>query len=149
MAANALEQQPTEFWLYTHALKDIFDSPSLISELASYSEARLASLEAVSEPDHSQSRGEVSLLFLQVYAAADYFTTNKSLMSSPPAVDVNISTLTLLAGNFSPLFAHVTRSLGPLPPQRLSKIASSHRHLHRSFGGLQLDTSRFYMETLA
>lgn len=46
------------------------------------------------------------MLFLRVRAAADFFTTNKALMSNPPAVDVD-----LILDPY--VFNFVPRSLGP------------------------------------
>ena len=42
--------------------------------------------------DHRRVESDLdSLLFLQVFAAADYFTTNKTLMQNVPPVNVDIS----------------------------------------------------------
>ena len=42
------------------------------------------------EPLPSSSESRESLLFLHVRAAADFFTTNKELMSNPPPVNLDI-----------------------------------------------------------
>lgn len=65
----------------------MFDTPHLIEGLAAFAEERSPSSPGtVSAQD--QSLG--SVLFLRVDAAADYFTTNKTLMIHPNPVDVDI-----------------------------------------------------------
>lgn len=83
--------QPTSFTLTTYTLREVFDTPELISSLATYSESRQASL----LPDPGLDRRRVasdpdSLLLLRVFAAADYFTTNKTLMQNVPPVNVDL-----------------------------------------------------------
>lgn len=87
-----MEQQPTSFTLTTYTLREVFDTPELITSLATYSESRQASL----LPDPGLDRRRVasdpdSLLLLRVFAAADYFTTNKTLMQNVPPVNVDLS----------------------------------------------------------
>lgn len=65
----------------------MFDTPALIQSLAAFAEQQ-ASLPANGVPEYTQPSG--SLLFLRVQAAADYFTTNKTLMLRPQPVDVDI-----------------------------------------------------------
>lgn len=65
----------------------MFDTPALIQSLAAFAEQQ-ALLPANSELKHKQPSG--SLLFLRVQAAADYFTTNKTLMLRPQPVDIDI-----------------------------------------------------------
>lgn len=87
------KQEPTEFWLYTWTMQEVFNTPELITSLADYSE-RLISPNDSSEVQHQtqpQSGRNSSLLFLQVYAAADYFTLNQTLMVFPPPVLVDLS----------------------------------------------------------
>jgi hypothetical protein len=56
--------------------------------LANYSESRQSE---PAEGSTSQHGGDSeSLLFLRVQAAADFFASNKTLMQSPPLVDVDI-----------------------------------------------------------
>jgi hypothetical protein len=85
-------QQPTEFWLDTFPISEVFETPSLISGLAEYSgnQPQGACPEEASI-DSSISGSQTSVLFLRLYAAADYFSTNKTLMREPPLVGVDIS----------------------------------------------------------
>ncbi|EPE36269.1 hypothetical protein GLAREA_05607 [Glarea lozoyensis ATCC 20868] len=91
--------QPTSFRLETYDLPQVFETPELITSLAQYSEARQQ------DPEDSQAeasgisrrssfrRGSDDLsstLFLQIFAAADYYTTNKTLMKDVPPVYVDI-----------------------------------------------------------
>ncbi|TKA74872.1 hypothetical protein B0A55_05040 [Friedmanniomyces simplex] len=89
--------QPTNFWLDVYNTSHAFDTPKLIQSLAAFSEAQ----PAIDLPqDIGSGSSEESLLFLRVQAAADFFTTNKTLMSSPPAVDVDIILDPYLANAF-------------------------------------------------
>lgn len=97
------EQQPTEFWLDVYTLSEVFDTPKLIQNLAAFSEE---STRKRPEPSRSIARGNESVLFLHVRAAADFFTTDKKLMSSPPSVDVD-----LILDPY--IFNVFPRSLGP------------------------------------
>ena len=83
-------QQPTDFLLETFTLSEVFATPELVSSLSSYSESRQKTL-ANREPSSSMS-GEVkaSVLFLRIISAADYYTTNKTLMQHVPPVDADI-----------------------------------------------------------
>lgn len=65
----------------------MFDTPELIQALAAYAEEPTRKRP---EPSRSSARSKESVLFLRVRAAADFFTTNKELMSSPPPVDVDL-----------------------------------------------------------
>ncbi len=80
-------QQPTNFWLDVYNTSHVFDTPDLIQSLATFSEAQQTD-------ERTQSTGsgapKESLLFLHVQASADFFSTNRTLMSSPPAVDVEL-----------------------------------------------------------
>ncbi|KAK8133673.1 hypothetical protein PG984_005685 [Apiospora sp. TS-2023a] len=90
--------QPTAFVLNTYELQTVFESAELITELSDYSLSRRQQLEAADEgglDDGSTSTGrprerETSVLFLQILAAADYYTTNKTLMNEVPPVYVDI-----------------------------------------------------------
>lgn len=72
-----------------HTLQETFDTPELIQSLSAFTEAASESRSS-QPPSDSPSEGQESLLFLHVQAAADFFTTNKTLMSQPPAVDVDL-----------------------------------------------------------
>lgn len=80
-------QQPTEFWLDVHPIAEVFDTPELIQNLAEFA-GKLDRIRPV--PLSSSSGTKESLLFLHVRAAADFFTTNKELMSNPPPVNLDI-----------------------------------------------------------
>ncbi|KAI9725497.1 MAG: hypothetical protein M1828_003168 [Chrysothrix sp. TS-e1954] len=89
--------QPTQFWLDTFTLGDVFDTPALISDLAIYAESRqgLSSSPAITpeDPDGETPAlpsGAASLLFLRIFAAADYFTMNETLMQYPPPIETDI-----------------------------------------------------------
>lgn len=67
----------------------------MIQPLADYSYKRIASDESDCASKSSQEHAttantDVSVLFLQIEAAADYFTLNKTLMQHPPPVVVDI-----------------------------------------------------------
>lgn len=92
-----IRQQPTSFRLHTYDLPTVFETPELITSLAQYSETRQSG--AIEDPQPSTSQAEKrsnkhnnlsSILFLQVFAAADYYTTNKTLMEHVPPVYVDI-----------------------------------------------------------
>ncbi|KAM0713677.1 hypothetical protein Q7P37_010639 [Cladosporium fusiforme] len=95
--------QPTEFWLDTYTISEVFDTPNLIQNLAAYAEN---SERPRPDPATSSSPEKESVLFLHLRATADFFTTNKQLMSSPPLVDVD-----LILDPF--VFNVFPRSLGP------------------------------------
>jgi hypothetical protein len=65
----------------------VFDTPELIQALAAYAEEPNRKRP---ETSRSLARSKESVLFLRVSAAADFFTTKKELMSSPPPVDVDL-----------------------------------------------------------
>ncbi|OTB16257.1 hypothetical protein K445DRAFT_383426 [Daldinia sp. EC12] len=88
--------QPTEFRLTTYELQTLLDEPELMSGLSEYSQSRKSaggprfqsgSTEDVQAP---RSERETSVLFLQILAAADYYTVNKTLMMNVPLVHVDI-----------------------------------------------------------
>ncbi|KAH0558340.1 hypothetical protein GP486_005003 [Trichoglossum hirsutum] len=84
--------------LYPHTLPAVFESSDLITSLASFSESRQTlprAAEAVEPAPRRAVEPELgtvpsSILFLQVFAAADYFTSDVSLMQAAPPVDVDI-----------------------------------------------------------
>jgi hypothetical protein len=93
-------QQPTSFRIETYELLTVFETPELITSLAEYSESRRP--KALEHGDQQSgvaatpvtSKSELdrlsSVLFLQVLAAADYFTMNRTLMEHVPPVFVDI-----------------------------------------------------------
>lgn len=80
-------------------MPSVFEDPTLITSLSTFSYARLATL---SDLDIQQSNlqkaplskpkrpDQTSVLFLQVFAAADYFTVNKTLMENVPPVYIDV-----------------------------------------------------------
>ena len=93
-------QQPTDFRLDTYTLQTVFDTPELITSLAHYSQGRQPDhIDLAAEqpgitkqpPNTKQKREELqSTLFLQIFAAADYYTMNNTLMEHVPPVFVDI-----------------------------------------------------------
>jgi hypothetical protein len=64
----------------------------LITSLAAFSEERQSDeADAEKSSDVEDQAGRSSALFLQVSAAADFYTNNKTLMNDPPAVLVDLS----------------------------------------------------------
>jgi hypothetical protein len=86
-----ISQQPTDFWLDTYTIDQVFDTPELISSLARYDEEREKSGYSGPQP-HGLYGQTASVLFLRIQAAASYYTTNRTLMLHPEPVDVDIST---------------------------------------------------------
>ncbi|KAF8864462.1 hypothetical protein BDZ45DRAFT_737465 [Acephala macrosclerotiorum] len=91
--------QPTSFRLETYDLSTVFETPELIQSLAQYSEGRQPDLLGTENQQPSVTKHEKSkhtradgssTLFLQVFAAADYYTMNKTLMENVPPVFVDI-----------------------------------------------------------
>lgn len=77
----------------------MFDDPVLITSLSVFSETRLQEQEEVGtevEGDRAPSGSKSTTLFLKVSAAADFFSSNKTLMSEPPPVLVDLSKRSLL-----------------------------------------------------
>ncbi|KAF3050648.1 hypothetical protein E8E11_006257 [Didymella keratinophila] len=101
---------PTDFWLDTYTITQVFDSPKLISSLAAYSEqlSLYGPFASVGKPNG----GEQSLLFLRVQAAASYYSTNRTLMDYPPPVDVDIILdpflLNVLPRSLAPVGLYIT-----------------------------------------
>ncbi|KAH0848142.1 hypothetical protein FOPE_01872 [Fonsecaea pedrosoi] len=90
-------QQPTSFWLYTHSLDHAFATPNLLASLSDYAYARHAQLGSEDSRSLLQRKAEAStsdvgstFLFLQVLAAADYFSLNQTIMEVVPPVAVDI-----------------------------------------------------------
>ena len=70
----------------------MFDTAELIQSLSSFVERPKDRRAHTGPATGGRSRGanQESLLFLRIQAAADFFTTNKTLMSEPPPVDIDI-----------------------------------------------------------
>jgi len=98
------QQQPTAFTLTTHTLPSTLEDASLMSSIAAFSSARLASLQTANPepntgkvgrgtrqpPSSSSPSPSDSVLFLRIHAAADYFTLNATLMENVPPVLVDV-----------------------------------------------------------
>jgi hypothetical protein len=82
-------QRPTTFWLDVYTLQETFDTPELIQNLAAFIES--SHRDTVNPSSRLvPTDGKESILFLHVRAAADFFSSNKTLMQAPPAVDVDL-----------------------------------------------------------
>ncbi|EXJ93938.1 hypothetical protein A1O1_02331 [Capronia coronata CBS 617.96] len=89
--------QPTSFWLYTHTIDHAFSKPGLLTSLSTYAYSRHERLGSediqqlqLRKTKPGPGEPESTFLFLQVYAAADYFTLNQTLMENVPPVAVDI-----------------------------------------------------------
>ena len=84
-------QQPSSFRLRYYDLPTVWDTPKHITSLSEYSHERHRAgwVPAAGSPERGDR--EASVLLLQIFAAADFFTTNKTLMKNPPPVAVDIS----------------------------------------------------------
>ncbi|OIW27504.1 hypothetical protein CONLIGDRAFT_434831 [Coniochaeta ligniaria NRRL 30616] len=84
--------QPTSFTLETFSLPTVWDTPELVASLAEYAYSRQPASEdeIASSSLPATGESEASVLFLRIIAKADYFTTNATLMSDVPPVDVDI-----------------------------------------------------------
>ncbi|CAL3967039.1 hypothetical protein PZA11_003466 [Diplocarpon coronariae] len=84
--------QPTSFRLDTYELSTVFQTPELISSLTKYSETREQKVGEVSQPtmlpaERQGIQEDASpMLLLQLFSAAEYYTTNKTLMGQVPPV---------------------------------------------------------------
>ncbi|KAI0130771.1 hypothetical protein F4814DRAFT_444906 [Daldinia grandis] len=89
--------QPTEFKVATYDLQTLLQAPELLSRISEYSQFRW-SLDNNPRSQPRSTRGaqalrserKTSVLFLQIQAAADYYTMNKTLMRDVPPVHVDI-----------------------------------------------------------
>ncbi|KAK4190200.1 hypothetical protein QBC35DRAFT_490995 [Podospora australis] len=85
--------QPTTFHLTPYPLETVFDSPDLITSLNAYSSTRQPSEPSLLPPSAAllpPNEVQKSLLFLHILAAADFYSSDSSLMKKPPPVDVDI-----------------------------------------------------------
>jgi hypothetical protein len=97
-----ITQQPTAFSLQTFQLDEVFYHPELIASLSAYAYARQAEIDGMerqkllarratqSSDSAASAETRVSILFLRILAAADYYTLDKSLMEHVPPVLVDI-----------------------------------------------------------
>ncbi|KAK4968681.1 hypothetical protein LTR66_011812 [Elasticomyces elasticus] len=85
-------QQPTAFWLDTFPITSALDTPSLIQDLAAYAELRQLTdpyQDSVAQVTEEPAASTIAL-FLRIHAAADFYSTNQSLMLDPQPVLVDI-----------------------------------------------------------
>lgn len=68
----------------------MFDTPHLIQSLAGFAELQASQPQAEDNNPPRLDYSTGTILFLHVQSAADYFTTNKTLMQYPPPVDIDI-----------------------------------------------------------
>ncbi|KAI1132197.1 hypothetical protein F5Y10DRAFT_7064 [Nemania abortiva] len=84
--------QPTVFKLEAYELETVFSTPELTSELSAYASKLQANIEhnvaASLQPPGLGTEG--SVLLLRIDAAADFYTTNRTLMKNVPPVFVDI-----------------------------------------------------------
>ncbi|KAL3454713.1 hypothetical protein BJX65DRAFT_6553 [Aspergillus insuetus] len=94
-----LATQPTDFTLRTYTLPQVLEDRSLLSSISAYSSARLSAVpQSQSQKILTRSqRGTPqdaatsdSVLFLQIVAAADYFSLEQALMENVPSVLADI-----------------------------------------------------------
>lgn len=83
---NPPKKQPTSFTIKTYTLETVFSTPNLITSLNDYSITRPSS----PPPQPPSPERQSSLLLLQILTAADFLTTNSTLMAHPTPVDVDI-----------------------------------------------------------
>ncbi|KAL2185224.1 hypothetical protein L209DRAFT_756260 [Thermothelomyces heterothallicus CBS 203.75] len=94
--------QPTDFTVSTFPLATVWDTPELMASLRAYSVSRQSLAPEGGPPPPGSGSGSgngsdsgtgeraASVLLLRILAAADYYTTDASLMRSVPPVDVDI-----------------------------------------------------------
>ncbi|KAI8957933.1 hypothetical protein F5Y11DRAFT_61886 [Daldinia sp. FL1419] len=89
--------QPTDFKINIHELQTLLEVPELLSGLSEYSQSRRSPAgdprlrsRPTTVTQTLRSGREASVLFLQILAAADYYTMDKSLMRNVPPVYVDI-----------------------------------------------------------
>lgn len=78
-------------------MAEVFEDPALLTSLSAYAYARHEQLWAEDiqrlqsrKVDRNLGSTESTFLFLQVFAAADYFSLNRTLMDSVPPVAVDV-----------------------------------------------------------
>lgn len=79
----------------TFEVTTVFDSLTLLQDLATYAEERqnILATDDLEGLDGSSIAAKQSVLFLRVHSAANFYSTDKALMQDPPPVYVDISTL--------------------------------------------------------
>ncbi|KAI8630964.1 hypothetical protein F5Y19DRAFT_41316 [Xylariaceae sp. FL1651] len=84
--------QPTLFRLETYELETVFGSPELTLELSEYASSRQPGNDnhVAESPQPLESNREASILLLRIFAAANFYTTNQTLMTDVPPVFVDV-----------------------------------------------------------
>ena len=94
-----LATQPTAFSLHTHKFDTALETLDLISSLSNFAYARPADLSEDDlekmlarrvRPSAKNGSTSSSLLLLQIFAAADYFSLNRTLMENVPPVMADV-----------------------------------------------------------
>lgn len=83
-------QQPTAFDLQAYPLDTVFETPALITSLHNYTTSLPPPPYSPEAPPPTAPEHQASVLLLRISAAADYFTTNATLMKTPAPVLVDI-----------------------------------------------------------
>lgn len=78
-------------------MTEVLDTPSLIQDLASFSEQQqpVQREDVLLDDFQDYTTRPESVLFVRVWSAADFFTTKRHLMHNPPPVNVELSTFGL------------------------------------------------------
>ncbi|KAI1003595.1 hypothetical protein K3495_g4617 [Podosphaera aphanis] len=86
--------QPTSFKLEKFEMADIVEAPNLVSSISRFAAEKhgvsSTSAATISQIKTSLKEQSVSITMVRIYAAADYFTVNKTLMMTVPPVHVDI-----------------------------------------------------------
>ncbi|KAI0112031.1 hypothetical protein GGR51DRAFT_557212 [Nemania sp. FL0031] len=84
--------QPTEFTLEAYDLQTVFRTPELASELSAFAATRQANMEhnVALSSQRLELGVKESILLLRIVVAADFYTTNHTLMKNIPPVFVDI-----------------------------------------------------------
>ena len=101
-------------------MQEVLEDAELMTLLATYSKRRAN--ETFQNPSDDRIYSSLllnSAVFLQIYAAADFYTSGKDLMLNPPPVDVDISKILLS------LTLHVLNYNLVLDPYSLNVFPSS------------------------
>ncbi len=89
-----LATQPTSFSLRAFEVNVVFQDPDLLQSLSEYSYSRHAKLSSADAELLQQHKAtpdsDTTFVFLRVYAAADYYSLDDSLMVNVPPVAVDI-----------------------------------------------------------
>lgn len=88
-STNPLPKQPTTFTLTPYSPSTVYSTPDLLSSLLNYTASYNHRQQHQPLPPRTTNPSGTQLL-LQILAAADFFTTNTTLMLHPPPVDADI-----------------------------------------------------------